>query len=198
MWLLSTGEVRCRGLGGAAHVVVSRTDRADPRHLHNMRFRNDGRLWEGSKLVTMACSWRARRWGVTDTLSRRLSAPRSRRDHLQHSTRLNLAANYNKAIDTALRNAATLAGGSRSKGALGLGAALKRAGWSFEDMKVALRTCPATKDWSGEADERQFERIWNRSVIANEERPSINAPPGPPEPDALGIWDAGDDALTGT
>ncbi len=71
---------------------------------------------------------------------------------------------HNKGIDTALRNAATMAGGSRSEGALGLGAALRRAGWTSPDVKAALIACPATRGWSCEADERQFERIWNRST----------------------------------
>jgi hypothetical protein len=100
-------------------------------------------------------------------------------------SRLNLATQHNKAIDTALRNAATMRGGSRSEGAFGLGGALRRAGWTYQDMKAVLLACPATKDWAAAADERQFERIWDRSASGLEEPP--------PEPDALGIWDAGDD-----
>ena len=53
-------------------------------------------------------------------------------------------------------------------------------------MKAVLLICPATKDWAGEADDRQFERIWDRSASSHEDDL-------PPEPDALGIWDAGDD-----
>ena len=41
--------------------------------------------------------------------------------------RLNRAAANNRGVDAALRAAATLAGGSRSEGAFGLGVALKRA-----------------------------------------------------------------------
>src|SRR5262249_11092938 len=48
--------------------------------------------------------------------------------------KLHAAACGNQSVATALRNAATMHGGSRSEGAMGLGAALKRAGWSFDDM----------------------------------------------------------------
>jgi hypothetical protein len=96
--------------------------------------------------------------------------------------RLNTAAKHNKGIDTALRNAATLAGGSRSEGALGLGTALKRAGWSFGDMKGALLSYQATGDWSCDADERQFERIWTRSNNDNGETPDADSSPAPPKP----------------
>jgi putative DNA primase/helicase len=79
-------------------------------------------------------------------------------------SRLDTAAENIKPIATALRHAATVAGGSRSEGALGLGASLKRAGWDFDDMKAALVACPATKEWAAEADERDFERIWHKWV----------------------------------
>jgi AAA domain len=105
--------------------------------------------------------------------------------------RLNTAAKHNKAIDTALRNAATMAGGSRSEGAFGLGAALKRAGWSSEDIKAALRACPATRDWAANADDRRFERIWHNSTTESQE--SSDAEPPKQTPNTLGIWDAGDD-----
>jgi hypothetical protein len=78
--------------------------------------------------------------------------------------RLNTAAKHSRLVETALRNAATMRGGSRSEGALGLGAALKRAGWSYQDMKAALLVCPATAEWANESagDDRQFRRIWER------------------------------------
>jgi hypothetical protein len=106
--------------------------------------------------------------------------------------RLNTAAKHSSPIDTALRNASTLAGGSRSEGAFGLGAALKRAGWTFADMKAALLACQATHNWAADADERQFERIWNRG---DEPQPKQEPPSETPysKPDILGIWDAGDD-----
>jgi hypothetical protein len=81
--------------------------------------------------------------------------------------RLNRAAANNRAVDAALRAAATLAGGSRSEGAFGLGVALKRSGWSFEDMKAALLACPATREWATEKlaeGARQFHRIWERAA----------------------------------
>lgn len=80
--------------------------------------------------------------------------------------RLETAAKHNRAIETALRNAATMRGGSRSEGALGLGAAMCRAGWSYRDMKAALCACPATKEWASEKraeGERQFERICEKA-----------------------------------
>ena len=83
--------------------------------------------------------------------------------------RLRMAAKYNKVVDAALRGAATGKGGSRSEGAFGLGAALKRAGWSFSDMCATLRACPATKEWASEKSERDFERIWQRSSEENTE-----------------------------
>jgi hypothetical protein len=79
--------------------------------------------------------------------------------------RLDRATANNKALAAALRNAATMKGGSRSEGALGLGAALRRAGWAFDDMKAALLACPATREWATEKrteGDRQFERIWER------------------------------------
>lgn len=85
--------------------------------------------------------------------------------------RLNRAAAHHKAVDTALRNAATMKGGSRSEGALGLGAALKRIGWSYADMKAALLACPATREWAtekrGAEGERQFERIWQNAAASD-------------------------------
>lgn len=73
--------------------------------------------------------------------------------------RLDRAACHDRAIATALQHAATMHGGSRSEGAMGLGATLKRAGWSYADMKAALLACAVTKEWATESDERQFERI---------------------------------------
>jgi hypothetical protein len=84
--------------------------------------------------------------------------------------RLDAAARSDQAIATALRNAATMCGGSRSEGAMGVGAALKRAGWSYADMKAALLACPATKEWAQEQrfdDDRQFQRIWERANDGN-------------------------------
>lgn len=81
-------------------------------------------------------------------------------------SRLNRLASNDRRVGTALRNAATMTGGSRSEGAFGLGGALRRAGWSFADMKAALLACPATRDWAeeqGAAGDRQFQRIWERS-----------------------------------
>ncbi len=79
--------------------------------------------------------------------------------------RLDRAARSNRAVDTALRHATTMRGGSRSEGPMGLGCAVARAGWSYADMKAALLACPATKEWASEKQaaegERQFERIWN-------------------------------------
>jgi AAA domain len=80
--------------------------------------------------------------------------------------RLDATARSNQSVATALRNAATMHGGSRSEGAMGLGAVLKRAGWSFADMKAALLACPATRDWAEEQaaeGDRQFQRIWERA-----------------------------------
>jgi hypothetical protein len=108
-------------------------------------------------------------------------------------TRLNRAATRDRAIEAALRNAATMKGGSRSEGPLGLGAALRRAGWSFPDMKAALLACPATCDWANEKlaaeGDRQFERIWAK---ANEERSQDEAAHVWPEPvDILADQDPG-------
>jgi hypothetical protein len=86
--------------------------------------------------------------------------------------RLERAASANNAIRTALTNAATMKGGSRSEGAFSLGAALKRASWSFADMKAALLACPATKDWANEKlteGDRQFERIWQHAASSSDE-----------------------------
>jgi hypothetical protein len=101
--------------------------------------------------------------------------------------RLDIAAKHSKPLAAALLHASTMRGGSRSEGAFGLGAALKRAGWTCADMKAALLACPATKEWAGEADDRQFERIWARS---DDEAKGESAPgswfdpweePAPPE-----------------
>jgi len=81
-------------------------------------------------------------------------------------SRLSRVASSDQRVATALRNAATMAGGSRSEGAFGLGGALKRAGWSFADMKAALLACPATREWAeehGAEGDRHFLRIWERS-----------------------------------
>jgi hypothetical protein len=90
--------------------------------------------------------------------------------------RLNTAAKHSKPIAAAMLNAATMHSGSRSEGALGLGAALKRAGWSYQDMKAALLACPATREWATEKlaeGERQFERIWKEArEQADDQRPS--------------------------
>ena len=70
-------------------------------------------------------------------------------------------------MDAALRNAAALAGGTRSERAFWLSAALKRAGWSFTDVEAALLACAATAAGAAEkmsqAGERQFEGVWNPS-----------------------------------
>jgi Family of unknown function (DUF5906) len=81
--------------------------------------------------------------------------------------RLARAAQHNPQIAAALRNAAALKGGSRSEGAMGLGAALKRAGWSYEDMRSALLKCEHTSDWAAEKGaingEREIQNIWNNA-----------------------------------
>jgi hypothetical protein len=96
--------------------------------------------------------------------------------------RLDLAARRDRRLATAIRNAATMSGGSRSEGAMGIGAALRRIGWSFADMIAALLACPATKEWAEEQraseDERQFYRIWERSTA-----PPLEAPQPEPDPD---------------
>lgn len=99
--------------------------------------------------------------------------------------RLQRAAETNKGLATALQNAATMRGGSRSEGALGIGAALRRLGWSYEDMKAALLGCRATREWAAEQDERQFERIWEKGdtgdrqqhARAEPEEPNKHQPP---------------------
>ncbi len=99
--------------------------------------------------------------------------------------RLNTAAKHNRLIETALRNAATMNGGSRSEGAFGLGAALKRAGWSFADMKAALLACPATAEWANEKlseGDRQFTRIWERAGDTSDNNDAQDQ--GSPDP----IW----------
>jgi hypothetical protein len=90
--------------------------------------------------------------------------------------RLNRAAAHSRPIGTALRNAATLHGGSRSEGPFGLGCALRRSGWSFADMKAALLACPATREWAAETlaaeGDRQFTRIWQKEMEAGAGSPS--------------------------
>jgi len=107
-------------------------------------------------------------------------------------SRLNTAAKHNKSIAAAMLNATTMRGGSRSEGALGLGAVLKHAGWSYQDMKAALLACPATREWAAEKlaaeGERQFERIWNKAS----EGPAQDEVPQWPEPvDILADQDPG-------
>jgi hypothetical protein len=79
--------------------------------------------------------------------------------------RLYTAAQHNRGIAAALLSASTLHGGSRSEGPFGLGAALKRAGWSFVDVRVALLACPATREWTADKQtsegDRWAERIWD-------------------------------------
>ena len=78
------------------------------------------------------------------------------------------AAN-NRAVDAALRNAAALAGGTRSERAFWLSAALKRAGWSFTDVEAALLACAATaavREKMSQAGERQFEGVGTRAADA--------------------------------
>jgi hypothetical protein len=89
--------------------------------------------------------------------------------------RLGKEAGRSRAVATALRNAATMKGGSRSEGAYGLGLALKRCGWSYEDMKAALQACTATREWAAEQDERQFQRVWQGDPL--EEPPGETAEP---------------------
>jgi hypothetical protein len=105
--------------------------------------------------------------------------------------RLNIASRHNKLVAAAVRDAATMQGGSRSEGAFRLGSALKRAGWSYADMKQCLLTCPATRDWATEKQgegERQFARIWNRSTdndtAGGQQGSSGNADP-PPQIDSI-------------
>jgi hypothetical protein len=60
-----------------------------------------------------------------------------------------------------------LADGSRSGLAFALGAALKRAGFGFEEMRALLRRNPHTRGWVAEKGEasgaRELRRIWNRA-----------------------------------
>jgi hypothetical protein len=102
-------------------------------------------------------------------------------------SRLDLASRHNKAIATALKNAATMKGGSRSEGAMGVGCTLRRAGWSYADVKAALFACPATREWAEKADERQFEHVWTKARAGErQEEPAADeaAEPGGREP----IW----------
>ena len=98
--------------------------------------------------------------------------------------RLDIATKHSKPLAAALLHASTMRGGSRSEGAFGLGAALKRAGWTFEDMKAALLACPVTQEWAGAADERQFERIWARS----DDQTTGEQPTGQPKAKPDAIW----------
>ena len=94
--------------------------------------------------------------------------------------RLDILAGYDKATATALRHSATMRGGSRSEGPLGLGTALRRAGWSYTDMKSALLACPATAAWATEKlaeGERQFERIWDRGTPVGEHNEKSHTAP---------------------
>jgi Protein of unknown function (DUF3987) len=112
--------------------------------------------------------------------------------------RLERAAAGNQAVHTGLMNAGTMKGGSRSEGAFGLGAALKRAGWSFADMKAALLACPATKEWAEEKlaaeGDRQFDRVWQRARLSDPREERAHGADEWPEPlDFLADHD-----LTGT
>ena len=64
--------------------------------------------------------------------------------------RLERAAKHNPQIASALRNAEKMQGGSRSEGAMGLGATLKRAGWSYADMRDALLKCDHASELPGQ------------------------------------------------
>ena len=67
-----------------------------------------------------------------------------------------------------------LADTSRSGLTMALGSALKRAGWSFEDVADALRTWPETAEWCAEKGDanggRELRRLWDRAALA-EARP---------------------------
>jgi hypothetical protein len=52
---------------------------------------------------------------------------------------------------------------SRSGVAMGLGGALKRAGFDYADMKQGLQEFPATEAWAAEQEERAFQRIWQNA-----------------------------------
>jgi hypothetical protein len=52
---------------------------------------------------------------------------------------------------------------SRSGVAMGLGGALKRAGFDYDDMKQGLQEFPATEEWAAEQEERAFHRIWQNA-----------------------------------
>jgi hypothetical protein len=62
---------------------------------------------------------------------------------------------------------AGLADGSRSGLAFALGAALKRAGFGFNEMRALLRRNPHTREWAAEKGEagggRELRRIWDRA-----------------------------------
>jgi hypothetical protein len=80
--------------------------------------------------------------------------------------RLEELAKRNQAVASAIVGATTMRGGSRSEGALAIGAALIRADWSLEDMTAALLACPATKEWATEAKRKQGQRQFRRIEAA--------------------------------
>lgn len=139
---------------------------------------------------------------IGPSFSGRLRSPRSKGPTSDTAdailTRLSRAAAQDKGVATALQNAATMKGGSRSEGAFGLGVALKRAGWSFDDMKAALMACPATNAWAAEKlieGDRQFQRLWGTEVPertgagAWPSSGTANDNPAEPPPDRIdGDW----------
>jgi hypothetical protein len=68
---------------------------------------------------------------------------------------------------------------SRSGAAFRKGAALRRAGMSFEEMCTALRTDPETAEWCREKGEvngqRQLHRIWDRAAGAGSSKINVKA-----------------------
>ena len=80
--------------------------------------------------------------------------------------RLDRLAKNNRAVGSAIVGASTMRGGSRSEGAFAVGVALVRAGWPFQDMKAALHTCPATREWAAEAEREQGDRQFRRFEAA--------------------------------
>jgi hypothetical protein len=80
--------------------------------------------------------------------------------------RLNAAAARNPSLGRVLGKMAAY--GSRSAAAMALGAAVKAAGWSFEDMAAALGAHPETAEWAREKGEengrREIKRIWNNAA----------------------------------
>jgi hypothetical protein len=92
--------------------------------------------------------------------------------------RLDRLAKSNRAVASAIVGATTMRGGSRSEGAFGVGAALTRAGWPFEDVRAALLACPATKEWAVEAQQKQGDRQFRRIETAGISTPSPERPVG--------------------